>query len=308
MKVCLLCGETYNDPIDFCFRDGEVLASAASREAPAHRPPSDTYAPTPSHVVGAALAADEPEVTRANRRALMRAAAAAYLVTDPDSAGTDDVAPSNGAAAPPPSAMFVPPLDEGMPDLPWPLEEEIPEEVEPPRGSMFAAALIGALVVVAAVLGAGLLVLVGLTQREPAPMRASPVADERSSLPERRFVPQDEERAPTPRAITGTDRISGGGNVADLPVPADPTPNLAPLAAADFRVVLGDAGAAGSTPLVLYVDGNRAGVVPVTVRLTPGEHTFRVSTETSGTAMLEVRRTVETPSDSADIPVIDLAK
>ena len=78
MKVCLLCGESYGDPIDFCFRDGEVLASADGRQTPALQPRSFVATPTPSF--GASGAADEdPDVARANRRALMRAASATYL-------------------------------------------------------------------------------------------------------------------------------------------------------------------------------------------------------------------------------------
>jgi len=72
--------------------------------------------------------------------------------------------------------------------------------------------------------------------------------------------------------------------------------------------VLGAAGADGSRPLVLYVDGAPAGALPATVRLTPGEHTFRVATEPSGTAMLEVRRTVERPHDPTVAQTIDLAE
>jgi len=299
MKVCLLCGETYSDPIDFCFRDGEVLASAESRQTPSARVRTESYTTTPGLVTAAAMVADdEPEVTRANRRALMRAAAAAYVVTDPAPAA--EVEPdTNGSAVNAPAPLLVSPLDEGMPEMPWPLEEDLPED-EPPRGSMFAAALIGALVVVAAVLGAGLLVLVGLGQRDSLPTTgAIPVSDRPAARSVRKVDPPPAyDVAPTPRPVAHVEK--GAARMESEPAGAS-------AEAADFLVVLGSGG--GQTqPLVLHVDGVRAGPVPVTVRLTPGEHTFRITTEPAGTAMLEVRRTVESPSDPAVAPTIDLSE
>jgi hypothetical protein len=170
---------------------------------------------------------------------------------------------------------------------------------------MFAAALIGSLVVVAAALGAGLLVLVGLGQRSPEIPPATGML-EATRAPAPSAVRDDGyDAAPTPRPY-GTEERS---RTAALALEgADPPPSETTPAdgASDFLVVLGDGATHGADPLVLYVDGVRAGVVPVTVRLTPGEHTFRVTTDTSGGPEFEVRRTVERPSDPAATALIDL--
>lgn len=312
MKVCLLCGETYSDPIDFCFRDGEVLASGEARQTPSARARTESYTATPGIVTAAAMVADdEPEVTRANRRALMRAAAAAYVVTDP--APARDMDPGTNGAEGGPTPLLVSPLDQGMTDAPWPLDEELPEEVEPPRSSMFAAALIGALVVVAAALGAGLIVLIGLGQREDVPTTgALPVPTTQTTRTEstsrREIEPPAYDVAPTPRPVVQAGRRSGPGNRTEDPHPiaAASMPQEPP--ASEFRIVLGDAGTNGPQPLVLYVDGVRAGPIPVTVQLTPGEHTFRLATEPGGGAMFEVRRIVESPDDPEEPQIIDLSE
>ncbi|NOY25810.1 MAG: hypothetical protein GXP62_08035 [Oligoflexia bacterium] len=54
MKTCKLCGSTYGDKVDFCFRDGQPLVIS-------EQPPPATDAPTPRNRPGLADMLDVPE-------------------------------------------------------------------------------------------------------------------------------------------------------------------------------------------------------------------------------------------------------
>lgn len=139
MKICKLCGSTYGDRVEFCFRDGQPLEEAAAPDpepSPADLPePPSRAAPTSPMPRGRPSVADMLDVPEPGFARPVDPTALPDPVGLPEPAGLAPVTPAPAEELPDDDAQ--PPGDGALPDVetdgePLPEEPDGTEEVEAP--------------------------------------------------------------------------------------------------------------------------------------------------------------------------------